>query len=88
MDKKVLAVQKKIENKIFLIRGKGVMLDRDFAELYGVPTKSLNLAVKRNSERFPEEFMFQLKKEEWDFLRFQIETSKKRGGVRYLPYPK
>ncbi len=55
--------------------------------MYGVPTKSLNLAVKRNRERFPDDFMFQLTVEETDALRFQIETSKPaRGGRRYLPY--
>ena len=79
--------QEHIENKIFLIRGKKVMLDRDLAELYGVPTKSLNLAVKRNLARFPEDFMFRLTKNESEALRFQSETSKKgRGGRRYLPY--
>ena len=61
------------------------MLDRDLARLYGIPTKSLNLAVKRNLNRFPEDFMFQLDKEENEYLRFQFETSK-RGGRRYLPY--
>ncbi len=76
-----------IERRIYLIRGKKVMLDSDLAELYGVPTKSLNLAVKRNIERFPEDFMFRLSAEEDDVLRFQIETSKRsRGGRRYLPY--
>src|SRR5579871_374156 len=74
------------------------MLDKDLADLYEIETKSLNLAVKRNIKRFPEDFMFQLSKEEWDGLRFQIETLKpknslrlqnetsKRGGTRYLPY--
>jgi hypothetical protein len=63
------------------------MLDSDLAKIYGVPTKSLNLAVKRNSERFPKDFMFQLTKEEAGSLRFQIETSKRgRGGHRYRPY--
>lgn len=52
------------------------MLDRDLARLYGVPTKSLNLAVKRNIDRFPADFMFRLNKEETHSLRFQIETSK------------
>ena len=74
-----------IEKRILLIRGHKVMLDSDLANLYQVPTKSLNLAVKRNVDRFPEDFMFRLTKEEAD-LRFQIETSKKRGGRRYLPY--
>lgn len=76
------------------------MLDRDWAALYETETKALNLAVKRNSKRFPKDFMFQLTKEEFESLRFQIETlektskplrlqnetSKRRGGTRYLPY--
>ena len=61
------------------------MLDFDFAALFGTQTKSLNLAVKRNIERFPEDFMFQLTKAEWESLRFQFETSK-MGGRRYMPY--
>ena len=80
-----LAIQ--IERQIYFLRGLRVMLDADLAEMYGVPTKSLNLAVKRNRERFPDDFMFQLTVEEADALRFQIETSKPaRGGRRYLPY--
>jgi hypothetical protein len=77
-----------IEKRIFLIRGKRVMLDMHLAEIYGVQTKNLNKAVLRNRERFPEDFMFQLTPQEWDGLRFQIGTSKKkgRGGRRYLPY--
>ncbi|MDO9463682.1 MAG: ORF6N domain-containing protein [bacterium] len=74
-----------IEKKIFLIRDLNVMLDKDLAELYGVQTKSLNLAVKRNIDRFPNDFMFQLSKEEFTNLRFQFETSR-WGGIRYLPY--
>lgn len=62
------------------------MLDYDLAGLYEVLTKNLNLAVKRNSRRFPQDFMFQLTKTEWDNLRLQFETSKKKGGTRYLPY--
>ncbi|MDI6802928.1 MAG: ORF6N domain-containing protein [Bacteroidota bacterium] len=78
-----------IEHRIYLIRGQKVMLDSQLADLYGVPTKSLNLAVKRNRERFPEDFMFQLTDEEYRqvLLRFQIETSKAgKGGRRYNPY--
>jgi phage regulator Rha-like protein len=72
---------------VYEIRGQRVMLDSDLAKIYGVPTKSLNLAVKRNSERFPKDFMFQLTKEEAGSLRFQVETSKRgRGGRRYFPY--
>ena len=69
--------------KILLIRGIKVMLDSDLASLYGVETKNLNLQVKRNIRRFPEDFIFQLTKEET--LRLQNATSK-RGGRRYLPY--
>ena len=65
-----------IESKIFVIRGKQVMIDRDLAELYGVETKRITEAVKRNIERFPEEFRFQLTKEEYTFLRSQSVTPK------------
>ena len=76
-----------IQNKIHTIRGVQVMLDSDLAELYEVQTKNLNLAVKRNIERFPDIFRFQLTEEENKSLRLQIETSKEsRGGRRYLPY--
>jgi ORF6N domain. len=74
-----------IQNKIFEVRGQRIILDFDLAEMYQVETKSLNLSVKRNIKRFPEDFMFQLTQDEWDSLRFQNETSK-RGGRRYLPY--
>ncbi len=77
---------KNIETKIYQIRDYKVMLDFDLAELYDVGTKNLNLAVKRNKRRFPKDFMFRLTKKEWESLRFQIETSKGRGGTRYLPY--
>jgi hypothetical protein len=72
-------------NKIYLIRGEKVMLDSDLAELYGVETKRLNEQVKRNMERFPEDFMFQLSLEEFDNLKSQIATSK-WGGRRTMPY--
>ena len=76
-----------IESKIYLLRGQKVMLDKDLAGLYAVPTKSLNLAVHRNIKRFPDDFMFRLSAKDYAALRFQIETSKKgRGGARYLPY--
>lgn len=74
-----------IQNKIHEIRGERVMLDRDLAELYGVPTKALNQAVKRNIERFPEDFMFQLNPDEFQNLRSQIVTSR-WGGTRTMPY--
>jgi len=77
----------RIANQIYLIRGEKVMLDSDLAELYLVETKNLNKAVKRNIKRFPDDFMFQLTKEENDALKFQIGTSKEgRGGRRTLPY--
>ena len=84
-----------VEKKIYMIRGKKVMLDSDLARLYGVSTKSLNLAVKRNPKRFPPDFMCLLSKQEVANLRFQFETSSlqvienKRftyGGRRYSPY--
>jgi ORF6N domain-containing protein len=82
-----LIPSERIEKAIYLIRGEKVMLDRNLAVLYGVETKVLNRAVKRNLQRFPSDFMFQLMAEEADFLRCQIGTSKKgRGGRRYLPY--
>jgi len=82
--KNVLPVEV-IANKIYLIRGQKVMFDFDLSELYGVETKYLIRAVKRNPERFPPDFMFQLNKEEFKNLRFQFGTSK-WGGRRYLPY--
>jgi phage regulator Rha-like protein len=91
---------KSIQNRIYEIRGERVMIDRDLAALYETETKALNLAVKRNIKRFPKDFMFRLTHEESESLRFQIETSEKsshplrlqnetskgRGGTRYLPY--
>ena len=87
-----------IQNRIYIIRGERVMLDKDLASLYETETKSLNLSVKRNSKRFPPDFMFQLTKQEYEGIRFEIETLDKgsslrfqietsnRGGTRYLPY--
>src|SRR4030065_2578233 len=75
-----------IEKKILLIRGEKVMLDADLAELYGVETKILVRAVKRNVDRFPSDFMIQLNKEEFENLRFQFGTSSRWGGRRYLPF--
>ena len=71
-----------IERRIYLIRGQKVMLDFDLAELYGVTTGNLNLAVRRNENRFPEDFMFQLTAEETESLILQIARSKGRGGRR------
>lgn len=95
-----MRIIKTIQNRIYEIRGEKVMIDRDLAVLYEIETKALNLAVKRNLKRFPKDFMFQLTKEEFESLRFQIETSNEtgvlrlqnetsknsRGGTRYLPY--
>ena len=77
-----------VEKMILVIRDKQVLLDRDLATLYGVATKVLNQAVKRNAERFPERYCFQLRPQEYMFLRSQSVTSKKetRGGRQYLPY--
>lgn len=79
---------KRIERSILFIHGHKVMLDRDLAELYGVTTFNLNKAMKRNIDRFPDDFMFQLTADEASALKFQIGMSKPkgRGGRRYLPY--
>jgi len=69
----IVIPSERVMSKIFLIRGKKVMLDKDLAELYGVETKSLNRAVKRNLERFPADFMFQLNKQETEIWKSQIE---------------
>jgi len=94
-----MQIIKSIQNRIYEIRGERVILDFDLARLYETETKLLNRAVKRNLNRFPEDFMFQLTKKEYEALRFQINdletgnslrfqigTSKGRGGNRYLPY--
>lgn len=75
-----------IKNLIYVVRGQQVMMDSDLAMLYQVETKVFNQAVKRNIERFPEKFRFQLTKEEYDSLRSQIVTSNGKGGRRYMPY--
>jgi hypothetical protein len=76
-----------IENKIYIVRSFKVMLDADLAELYGISTKRLKEQVRRNSIRFPPDFMFELSEDEFVSLRSQIATSKiGRGGRRYLPY--
>lgn len=83
----VMMNELEIENMIYEIRGKQVMLDSDLAKLYQCKngTKTINLSVKRNVERFPEDFYFQLTKEEYNNLKFQFETSS-YGGVRKMPY--
>jgi hypothetical protein len=85
----IAIANEKMVNKIFIIRGEKVMLDRDLAELYSVETKRLNEAVKRNIERFPKDFMFQLTRVEIENLKSQIATSSfetQWGGSRTLPY--
>ena len=99
MEENKLAIQNELSNEdiknlIYTIRGKHVMLDSDVAMLYHYTTKNINKAVKRNIDRFPEDFCFQLTENEFETLRFQIGTSKQnlkindelRGGRRYLPY--
>lgn len=87
MKNTVLVPQHLIESKILLIRGKKAMLDKDLSVLYGVETKMLNRAVKRNIERFPDDFMFQLTKEEYtELLRCQFGTLKRGQHSKYLPY--
>jgi len=82
---KAIISLEKIESKIYTIRNQKVMFDRDLAELYEVETRILVQAVKRNIGRFPDDFMFQLSKNEFDSLRSQFVISKK-GGRTYLPY--
>ena len=85
MNKSVIPVER-IEQAIFLLHGQKVMLDQDLASLYGVETKVLVQAVKRNIERFPSDFMFQLTPQEFKNLRSQNVTSSSWGGRRYPPY--
>ena len=75
----------KIEKMIYLMRGQKVMLDSDLAQLYEVPTKVFNQAVKRNHERFPDDFMFQLTEKEFEGLKILTDTGESYGGRRYLP---
>jgi hypothetical protein len=78
----VMKIIKTIQNRIYEIRGERILLDRDLAFLYEVDVKVLNQAVKRNSKRFPKDFMFQITKEEFEELRFQIETSESGNSLR------
>lgn len=78
-----------ITSKIYELRGVKVMLDSDLASIYGTTTGNLNKAVKRNIGRFPDDFMFQLNKDEWNYIKsliFQSGIPKGRGGSRYNPY--
>jgi len=84
--KKSLIPAENIEELIFMIRGHRVLVDAYLADLYGVETRSLIQAVKRNLQRFPPDFMFQVTQKEYEALRSQIVISKGKGGRRYLPY--
>jgi hypothetical protein len=87
MSKSSSALATSVESRILVLRHQKVILDTDLAELYGVPVKRLNEQVKRNRERFPSDFMFQMTAEEQESLRSQFATSKTgRGGRRYAPY--
>ncbi len=87
MSNKISIPDEIITNKIYIIREQKVMLDRDLAELYGVETKRLKEAVRRNKERFPEDFMFEMTKEEFQNWRTQFATSKEdKKGLRYAPF--
>lgn len=86
MTEKIIISDETIVNRIYHIRGKKVMLDRDLAEMYGVETKRLNEQVKRNEKRFPSDFMFQMTEKELENWKSQIATSnKERMGLRKLP---
>lgn len=86
MNKPALIPLERIQKHIFLLRGQKVMLSQHLAELYGVPVKVLNQAVKRNHDRFPEDFLFQLNSQEFQTLKSQIVTSSWGGLRRALPY--
>ena len=85
--KMIAVADEAIMNKIYLIRGQKIMIDRDLAELYEVETKRLKEAVRRNSSRFPHDFMFEMNKKEFEIWRTQNATSKEdKQGLRYAPF--
>lgn len=85
--KLITAADELIMNKIYVVRGQKVMIDRDLAELYEVETKRLKEAVRRNENRFPEDFMFEMNKKEFENWRSQFATSKEdKQGLRYAPF--
>ena len=87
MSRKLAIHEEVVINRIYEIRGKKVMIDRDLAELYGVETKRLKEAVRRNKSRFPSDFMFEMTSEEFNIWRTQIASSKSdKKGLRYTPY--
>ena len=85
-EKKALVPTEVIVTKIIFLRGEKVLLDRDLAELYGVETKQLKRAVRRNLPRFPSDFMFELTREEYNSLRSQFGTLKRGAHSKYLPF--
>ncbi len=86
MDSRIILSEETISNNIYFIRNQKVMLDRDLAKLYGIETKRLKEQVKRNRNRFPEDFMFELTKEEFENWRSQFATSNsEKMGLRYAP---
>lgn len=86
MEKEIVLSEELISNKIYFIRNQKVMIDRDLATLYGIETKRLKEQVKRNLSRFPEDFMFELSKEEFENWRSQFATSNSdKMGLRYAP---
>ncbi len=82
----VAIIEEKIADKIYLIQGQKVMIDRDLAELYGVETRRLKEQVNRNLNRFPNHYMFELTRKEYESLRSQNATLKQGGHAKYLPY--
>ena len=88
MKKSILLADEVIMNKIYMVRGQKVMIDRDLAELYGVETKVLKQAVRRNTDRFPDDFMFEMSKKEFENWRSQFVTSNNgsKMGLRYAPF--
>lgn len=85
MRQEIIIPDEIINNKIYLIRAQKIMLDKDLADLYCIETKQLKRQVRRNIERFPEDFMFELSKTEYEILRSQIGTFKKGEHSKYLP---
>ena len=87
MAKTAIAVTRKVDSKIFVLRGQRIILDTDLAELYGVQVRHLNQQVKRNAKRFPLAFRFQVSPHELKILRSQnVISSERHGGARYLPF--
>jgi hypothetical protein len=86
LENTIVIVDEVVMNKIYIVRGQKIMLDSDLAELYQIETKYLKRQVKRNIERFPDDFMIELTKEEEDSLRCQFGTLKRGEHIKYLPY--